>query len=317
MYLEKGGTMSLHRKMLVGLFSLLFFVSMFLGPQPAHANGWEPLVETGWLVLHLGEEDMKPVYVGFIEEKEGDEKANFEASHIPGSVFLGMKEVMGVMRGKNNAPDKAKFEELMGKLGISNKSRVVLYGSPAANPFVPGVYWLMKYFGHENVGILNGSFDKWNEEKRKVEKGPAKTEAAVYEAKDGDGSIIANAGYILKNLKSDKVVIIDSRGEDEYTGEKQIDYIKAKGHIPGAINLNFFPSNRLGEGLYKSAAELKAEYEAAGVTKDKEIITYCEAGPRASDTFFILKEILKYPNVKTYVGGWLEWGNDEKYPVEK
>ncbi|RJQ45307.1 MAG: sulfurtransferase [Nitrospiraceae bacterium] len=318
MYIKKGGTMSFHRKVLAGLFSLLFIVAMFAGQQTAYANGWEPLVETGWLVLHLGEEDMKPVYVGFVEEKPGDGKAKFEASHIPGSVYLGMNDLMSVMRGNNNAPDKTKFEALMVQLGISNNSRVVLYGSPAANPFVPGTYWMMKYFGHENVGILNGSFDKWTEEKRKTEKGAAKAgAAAAYKAKEGDSSIMANASYVMSKLKNEKVVIVDTRGEDEYKGEKKIDYIKAKGHIPGAVNLNFYPSNRIDSGLYKTAEELRKEYEQAGITKDKEIIIYCEGGPRASDTFFILKDLLGYPNVKTYVGGWLEWGNDAKYPVEK
>lgn len=317
MIMKKGGTMHLQKKVFIGLLSLLFVVSTFTVQQAAYANGWKPLVETGWLVLHLGDKDTKPVYVGFTEVKPGEDKAKFEASHIPGSVYLGMNDLMGVMRGNNNAPDKAKFEALMGQLGISNNIRVVLYGTPPANPFVPGAYWLMKYFGHENVGILNGSFDKWLNENRKTESGPAKPETAAYKAKDGDRSVIADAAYVMNNLKNAKVVLVDVRGADEFKGEKKVDYIKRQGHIPGAENLNFYPSNRVGAGLYKSPEELQKEYESKGITKDKEIIVYCEGGPRAADTFFILKQVLGYPNVKTYVGGWLEWGNNEKYPVEK
>lgn len=306
--------MHLRKKVVIGVLSLLFVISLFGGFQTVHANGWNPLVETGWLVRHLGDSDIKLVYVGFVGE---DDKAKFEGKHIPGSVYMGMNELMGAMRANNNGPDKAQFEALMGQLGISNNSRVVLYGTPAANPFVPGVYWMMKYFGHETVGILNGSLDKWNTEKRKTESGAAKTSSASYQAKAADNSIYADSGYVLNNLKNSNVVIIDTRAADEYTGEKQIDYIKGKGHVPGSKNLNFYPSNRIGSGLYKTAAELQKSYEAAGITKDKEIITYCEGGPRASDTFFILKNLLGYPNVKVYVGGWLEWGNDAKYPVEK
>jgi thiosulfate/3-mercaptopyruvate sulfurtransferase len=289
-------------------------MSLFGGFQTVRANGWNPLIETGWLVRHLGDDDMKPVYVGFTGE---DDKAKFESKHIPGSVYMGMNELMGAMTGNNNAPDKVKFEALMGQLGISNNSRVILYSTPAANPFVPGAYWLMKYFGHETVGILNGSFDKWNTEKRKTESGAAKAGNVTYQTKSPDSSIYSDAAYVLKNLKNANTVIVDTRGADEYTGEKKIDYIKGKGHIPGAVNLNFYPSNRIGAGLYKSVEELQKSYEAAGITKDKEIITYCEGGPRAGDTFFILKNLLGYPNVKVYVGGWLEWGNDEKYPIEK
>jgi len=317
MYMKKGGTMRFQKKLLVGVLSLLFVFSLIAGQQAAYANGWKPLVETGWLVLHLDSAGTKTVYVGFVEGKPGEDEAKFEASHIPGSVYLSMSDLMGVMRGNNNAPDKSKFEAMMGKLGISNDTRVVLYGTPPANPFVPGAYWLMKYFGHENVGILNGSFDKWLNENRKTESGPAKQGAAVYKAKGGDGSVFADAAYVMNNLKNKKVVLVDVRGADEFKGEKKVDYIKRQGHIPGAENLNFYPSNRVGAGLYKSPEELQKQYESKGITKDKEIIVYCEGGPRAADTFFILKQILGYPDVKTYVGGWLEWGNNDQYPVEK
>jgi thiosulfate/3-mercaptopyruvate sulfurtransferase len=309
--------MNFQKKLLVGVLSLLLVVSVFTVQQAAYAIGWKPLVETGWLVLHLNDKDTIPVYVGFVEDKPGADKAKFEAGHIPGSVYLGMNDLMSAMRGNNNAPDKAKFEALMGQLGISNNTRVVLYGSPAPNPFVPGAYWMMKYFGHDSVGILNGSFDKWDNEKRITESAAAKSGAVTYKAKDGDGSVIADADYVKRNLKNDKVVIIDTRGDDEFKGNKMVDYIKRSGHIPGAVNLNFYPSNRGDAGMYRSVEDLQKEYGSKGITKDKEIIVYCEGGPRAADTFFTLKEILGYPNVKTYVGGWLEWGNNEKNPVDK
>jgi thiosulfate/3-mercaptopyruvate sulfurtransferase len=304
--------MLLRKKVVIGVVSLLFVISLFGGFQAVHANGWNPLVETGWLEKHLGDSDIKLVYVGFVGE---DDKAKFEGKHIPGSTYLGMNELMGVMRGNNNAPDKTKFEALMGQLGISNSSRVILYGTPAGNPFVPGAYWMMKYFGHENAGILNGSLDKWSGENRKTESGAAKAGTATYQAKSPDNSIFVDAAYVLKNHKNENTVIIDTRGADEYKGEKQIDYIKAKGHIPGAVNMYFYPSNRNDKGAYKPAATLKKTY--AGVPMDKEIITYCESGPIATDSYFALKEILGYKNVKVYVGSWMEWGNDEKYPVEK
>jgi len=311
--MKKGGTMHFKKKLLIGLLSLLFVVSILTIQQAAFANDSKALVNTDWLAQHLNEKDMIPVYVGFMAEKPGDDKAKFDARHIPGSVYLDMKDLMSVMRGNKNAPDKARFEALMNQLGIRNNTRVVLYGGNSGNPFVPGAYYVMKYFGHDSVAILDGPFDKWLKEKRKTESAAAN----VYKAKDGDSSIIADADYVEDKLNNKEAVILDTRGDDEFTGEKKVNYIKASGHIPGAVHMNFYPSNHGDAGLYRSAEELQKEYENKGVTKDKEIIVYCEAGPRATDTFFVLKEILGYPKVKTYVGGWLEWGNNGKYRVDK
>lgn len=303
--------MRLNKKIVTGVVSLLLVVSLFAGYQNAYANA-SPLVETQWVADNLAK--VKLVYVGFVGE---DDRKKFEGKHISGSAYLGMNELMTAMRANNNTPDKAKFEELMGQIGISNDSHVVLYSTPAANPFVPAAYWLMKYFGHDKVSIMNGSLDRWDTEGRKTDGVPGKVNTAMYKAANKNLSILTDGAYVLKNHKKSGVVVIDTRGADEYRGEKEVSYIKGKGHVPDSVNLNFYPTNRNADGSYKSAAELKAAYEAAGVTKDKEIITYCEGGPRAADAYVALKEILGYPNVKVYVGSWMEWGNDEKYPIEK
>jgi thiosulfate/3-mercaptopyruvate sulfurtransferase len=303
--------MRLQKKVVLSLISLLFIVSIIAGVQNAYANGAGPLVETQWVADNI--KDLKLVHVGFVGEED---QKNYNAKHIPGSVYMGMNELMTAMRADNNNPDKAKFEELMGKLGISNDSRVVLFSTPAANPFVPAAYWMMKYFGHADVSIMNGSLDKWNSEGRAATGDAASVSPSKYSASAGNAAILVDGANTLSNHKKAGIVVVDTRGADEYTGEKKVDYIKAAGHIPGATNLNFYPTNRNGDGTYKSAAEIKKAYEAAGVTMDKEIITYCEGGPRAADAYFALKELSGYPNVKVYVGSWMEWGNDNKYPVE-
>ena len=291
------------------LIALIFLLGLSSGVQSVHANGSSPLVETQWVADNMN--NLKLVYVGFVGEKN---RMQYEGKHIAGSAYLGMNDVMSAMTA---TPNKANFEKIMGQIGVSNNSHVVLFSTPAANPFIPTVYWLMKYFGHNNVSIMNGSLDKWLREGRKTDGVAPKIKPATYKAAASTMNMHADAAYVLSNLKNNGTVIIDTRGPDEYNGTKPIDYIKAKGHIPGAKNLNFYPTNRNPDGSYKSAAALKAVYEAAGVTKDKEIITYCESGPRAADSYFALKELLGYSNVKVYVGSWMEWGNDAKYPVEK
>jgi thiosulfate/3-mercaptopyruvate sulfurtransferase len=301
--------MHLSKKIVIGVVSLLFVISLVAGYQNAYA-GAGPLVETQWVEDNMA--NVKPVYVGFVGD---DDKKKYDGEHIAGSAYMPMGELMGAMN-KSGTPDKAQFEALMGKLGISNDSHVVLYSTPAANPFIPGAYWLLKYFGHSNVSILNGSLDKWKADGKKTAGDGANVAASKYSAAAGDASIFTDAGHVLGSQKNPGVVVVDTRDGGEYKGEKP-DYIKNKGHIPGAVHLDFYPTNRNGNGTYKSAAELQKAYEAAGVTKDKEVITYCEAGPRAADAYFALKEILGYPNVKVYVGSMMEWGNDDKYPVAK
>jgi thiosulfate/3-mercaptopyruvate sulfurtransferase len=291
------------------LIAFIFLLLLSAGVQSVHANGSSPLVETQWVADNM--KNVKLVYVGFVGPEN---RKKYDGKHIAGSAYLGMNDVMSAMTA---TPNQANFEKIMGQIGVSTDSNVVLYSTPAANPFIPTVYWLMKYFGHNNVSIMNGSLDKWAREGRKTDGVPPKIKPATYKAAANTANMHVDAAYVLNNLKNNGVVIVDTRGPDEYNGTKQIDYIKAKGHIPGAKNLNFYPTNRNPDGSYKSAADLKAAYGTAGVTKDKEIIAYCESGPRAADTYFALKELLGYPNVKVYVGSWMEWGNDTKFPVEK
>ena len=298
------------KKLFSVLCTALLLVCILSTAQLTYANGdVTPLVETQWVADNM--KNLKLVYVGFVGEKN---RMQYEGKHIAGSAYLGMKDIMSAMTA---TPNQENFEKIMGQAGISNDSHVILYSTPSANPFVPAVYWLMKYFGHNNVSIMNGSLDKWSRENRKTDGVPPQIKSATYKAATSAKNMLADATYVLNNLKNNGTVIVDTRGADEYTGKKEINYIKGKGHIPGAKNLNFYPTNRNNDGSYKSAAQLKAAYGAAGVTKDKEIITYCESGPRAADSYFALKEILGYSNVKVYVGSWMEWGNNTKYPVEK
>jgi thiosulfate/3-mercaptopyruvate sulfurtransferase len=176
----------------------------------------------------------------------------------------------------------------------------------------------MKYFSHEKVSYLNGGITKWLKEGRKTTTGaPAKVASTKYKAVP-DASILANADYVLQNLKNPKIAIVDTRSLKEYRGNPRRN--KRGGHIPSAILLDFYPTNLNKDGNFKSVKDLKAAYEAKGVTRDKEVITYCQAGVRAAHTYFALKHLLDYPKVRNYVGSWGEWGNrldPKKYSLEK
>lgn len=318
----KVGKMFLDRKILFGIVALIFCLSLFAGSQNAFANSSSSatpaLVETKWLADNLGKSGMRIVYVG---NPSPQSMADFGSKHIPDSMYLSINSLMGILGNGSMPPDKAKFEALMGKLGISNTTYVVLYGSGGGNPFITNAFWLMKYFGHNKVSYLNGGIAKWTQEKRRTATGaPAQITPAKYKAVP-DESIRADADYVLQNIKNPKVAIVDTRGADAYSGKMNEVPNKNKrtGHIPGAINLDFYSTNLNKDGTFKSVKDLKAAYEAKGVTKDKEAITYCQGGFRSAHTYLVLKHLLGYPNVRNYVGSWGEWSNLDpaKYPLEK
>lgn len=304
------------RCIIASLFLILFFGGLFPGYQQALANGVTPLVETQWLADNLKNKDIRLVYVGGMAEND---EVNFANKHIKGSVYLAIGELMDVMGG-STPPDKVKFEALMSDLGIDKSSHVILHGSGGGNPFITAALWLMDYNNHKKISYLNGGFDKWNQEKRETTGEATKIKPTAYSAEPINESIRADAEYVLKNLKNSKVVIIDTRGADVYKGEvNEVESNKRVGHIPSAVNLNFFTTNLKEDGTFKSIEDLKSVYEAKGVTKDKEVIVYCQGGVRASHTYFVLKHLLDYPRVRVYVGSWGEWSNLDpaKYPVEK
>jgi len=306
-----------NRRASIGLLTLFFLISVIGFSHSVFAHDRvKPLVETEWLAKNLNKPDMRVVYVGSMAK---DDMARFGKSHIPGSMYMSINSLMKVLGDGSNPPDKAEFEALMSRLGIGNETHVILYGAGGGNPFITSAFWLMDYFGHKKTSYLNGGMAKWVQEKRKIQSGaPPKVKPTKYTAKP-DPSIFADADYVLKNLKNTGVVIVDTRAPDEYTGKNAMGN-KRTGHIPGAVNLNFYTTNLNKDETFKSVKDLRAIYESKGVTRDKEVITYCQGGIRASHTYFVLKHLLGYPGVRDYVGSWGEWGNrldPQKYPVEK
>ena len=314
---EMRGKVSLKRKFLAGLFSVLFLFCLFSGQQDAFANGdIKPLVETGWLADNLNKPGLAIVYVG----GPGSKKENWAFKHVPGAVFLDFFAMMGILGDGSTPPDQAKFEALVSGLGIENDSHVIIHSGDTL--FGSGAFWLFDYFGHKKLSMMNGTAKKWMAEGLPTAGGSAEITPATYKA-NPDSSLLATADDVLKNLKNPKAVIVDTRGTDEFNGiyadENKMGNTRV-GHIPGAVDLGFFPSNLNKDGTFKSAGEMKAIYEAKGVTKDKEVITYCQAGIRAGHSYFVLKHIMGYPNVKNYVGSWGEWStrlDPATYPVEK
>jgi thiosulfate/3-mercaptopyruvate sulfurtransferase len=273
----------------------------------------EVLVSTEWAVEHLNDPKVRLI------EVDVDTTA-YDQGHIPGAVGWNWQtQLQDNIR--RDLIDKAELERLLGKSGVSNDTTILLYGDNN-NWFAAYALWQLKYYGHKDVRLINGGRKKWIEEKRPLTTEPAKVAATTYHASGPDESIRARKEEIFDVLNKKKSVqLVDVRSVDEFTGKiiappGMSETAQRAGHIPGAANIPWAQAANE-DGTFKSADALKQLYGAKGITGDGEIIAYCRIGERSSHTWFVLKYLLGYDNVKNYDGSWTEWGNLVGAPVDK
>ena len=215
---------------------------------------------------------------------------------------------------------RAAFEDLLQRIGVNDDTTLVLYGD-FNNWFAAFAFWVFKYYGFKNVVLLNGGRKKWLEEERPLTKDIPKLLRGNYIAGEPEAEQIRSYYSYVRETLGNKV-LVDVRSPKEFTGEilappeYPTEHAQRGGHIPGAVNIPWAQTVSE-DGTFKSAPDLKNLYESQGVTPDKEIITYCRIGERSSHTWFVLKYLLGYPNVKNYDGSWTEWGNLIDNPIER
>ena len=220
---------------------------------------------------------------------------------------------------ERNIINRAEYENLLQKIGVDNDTLLVLYGD-FNNWFAAFVFWVLKYYGYGQVVLLNGGRKKWLEEDRPLTKDIPKYPNGNFLAGEPDPTIRVYLDYVKDTLG--EKVLVDVRSNKEFTGELlappeyPTEHAQRGGHIPGAVNIPWAQAVNE-DGTFKSAEELRHLYESKGVKPDKEIISYCRIGERSSHTWFVLKYLLGYPNVKNYDGSWTEWGNIINNPIEK
>ena len=273
----------------------------------------ELLVETEWVAQHLDDPNVRLV--------ESDEDVLlYEIGHIPGAVKVDWHTDLQdpVERDYINRAD---FERLMSRLGISNDTTVVFYGDKS-NWWATYALWAFRLFGHQKVAVMNGGRQKWLDEGRPQSRETSSYPAATYHAPERDDhKIRAFREDVAKQIEN-KAPLVDVRSPQEYSGEllhmpgyPQEGALRG-GHIPGAKSIPWARAARE-NGTFKSAEELTQLYQSQGITPDKEIIAYCRIGERSSHTWFVLTFLLGYPNVRNYDGSWTEWGNLVGAPIEK
>lgn len=273
----------------------------------------EVLVSTQWVADHLNDPKIRLV------EVDVDTSA-YDQGHIAGAVGWNWQTQLQD-NVRRDLIDKAALEQLLGKSGVSNDTTVILYGDNN-NWFAAYALWQLKYYGHKDARLMNGGRKKWIEEKRPLTTEPAKVSATTYRATGPDESVRAHKEEVFAVLnKKSSGALVDVRSVDEFTGKiiappGMTETAQRAGHIPGAANVPWSQAARE-DGTFKSADELKQLYQSKGVNGNSELIAYCRIGERSSHTWFVLKYLLGYNNVKNYDGSWTEWGNLVGAPIEK
>ena len=210
------------------------------------------------------------------------------------------------------------FAEIMGEAGITDDSTVVLYGDES-NQWAAYTYWQFKYYGHDDVHLLNGGRAYWEENDYSMRTEEPNFPEQEYDAGGPFDNIRIYREGVEDALEID-VPLVDVRSAEEYRGEKiapegSPETAQRAGHIPGAQNITW-SENLDDDGRFKSREELEEMYDDYGITGDGEVITYCRIGERSSITWFTLHELLGYEDVRNYDGSWTEWGNLIRSPVE-
>ena len=279
-----------------------------------YANS-DVLVSTSWVAEHLNDKDVR-----IIESNE--DQLLYSTGHIKGAVHVDWTTDLNDPVRRDYL-QKDGFENLMSRIGVTPEITVIFYGDKN-NWWACYAYWVFQLFGHRNAKVMDGGRIKWQKENRELTKEISGYPATEYKAPErDDNKIRAFRDNVLEHVNK-KGPLVDVRSPEEYSGKRlhMPDYPNEGalrgGHIPGAKSIPWAKAINPDDGTFKTAEELRAIYEKENNLKPgDEIIAYCRIGERSSHTWFVLRNLLGYKNVKNYDGSWTEWGNLVNVPIEK
>ena len=271
----------------------------------------EVLVTTDWVDGHVGDEEVIVVEVNVDTEL-------YEKGHIPGAVGWSWKtQLCDTVR--RDILSKSEIEKLLSQSGADERSTIVLYGD-SNNWFAAWAFWQLKVYGHNDVRLMDGGRKKWELEGRPLVREKPRLAPKQYRAKNADSALRALLPEVQDAVSRRVVELVDVRSAQEFSGEVLAppglpETCQRGGHIPGASSIPWSKAVNDHDGTFKSAEELGKIYRDAGITGQKPIIAYCRIGERSSHSWFVLRYLLGFDNVKNYDGSWTEWGNLVDAPI--
>ncbi|NDJ55272.1 MAG: sulfurtransferase [Chloroflexi bacterium] len=273
------------------------------------------LVSTDWVADNLDNPSIRIV-------ESNEDQLLYSSGHVPGAVEVDwVRDLNDPLR--RDYIDQGAFEALMSRIGVTPDTTVIFYGDKN-NWWASYALWVFQLFGHSNAKIMDGGRLKWEKEGRDMTRDVPEYPATEYKAQPRDDSQIrALRDQVLAHVEAAKP-LVDVRSPGEYSGERlhmegypQEGAVRG-GHIPGAKNVPWSKAVNPEDGTFKTADELTAIYSGEqGLNAGDDVVVYCRIGERSSHTWFVLKYLLGYENVRNYDGSWTEWGNSVGVPIEK
>ena len=269
------------------------------------------LVDAEWVVEHAHDPDVVLVEVD-------EDTTQYETNHIDGAVRIDWKrDLQDPVR--RDVIDRRSFEKLLSERGIANGDTVILYGGNN-NWFAAYAYWYFKLYGHRDVRLLDGGRKKWELDGRPLSSEAVTRPATDYVASEPVSGIRAHRDEVIEQIGRKNIV--DVRSPDEFSGRILApahvpqEQPQVPGHVPTAVNVPWSKA-AADDGTFLSEDELRALYGGAGLDETKDIIVYCRIGERSAHSWFVLHELLGYPDVRNYNGSWVEYGSLVGAPVER
>ena len=288
---------------------MLSILSLLLATQVATTGGYarpELLVETAWLASHTSDAGIRVVDL---------RPRGYEEGHVPGAVWLDNNWIRNPKTPPDFLPTPAEFEALMGRLGIGPTTRVIAYDE-RGGIYAARLWWILNYYGHPNVALLNGGWTKWAAEQRPASKEtPAPGASAPFRVKS---RVVghATAQDVVAAMNKPGVKLVDARTQGEIDG-KDFRGIKRAGFIESSIPVYWEDTLDKPMLTFKPAADIATLYRDKGILPSDEVITYCQVGMRAAHDLFTLALIgHDLGRLRNYYGSWEEWGNRDDTPIK-
>ena len=262
----------------------------------------EQLVDTDWVAAHAQDANVRVVDM---------RQTGYAEGHVPGSVSLSPVAVRDAKAPPTFLPTPQAFAELMARLGISDATRVVVYDE-RGGVYAARLWWILNYFGHTNVALMNGGWIKWSSERKPAVPDVLSPQPGRFTPRPKP-EMVATAADVVAAINKPEIRIVDARTSAEIEG-KDLRGIKRGGFIESSVPVYWEDLLDPQSKTFKSADEIRKIYEERGVVPSKQVIAYCQVGMRASVDLFAL-HLIGYTNLRNYYGAWEEWGNRDDLPL--